>query len=161
MDRAPFTDTILRIAGILRDDNLRWAFTGGVSLLLQGIEVPYNDIDIETDARSAYLVQHLLGGTVVLPVALSTSIPFRSHFGKTMLDGWLVEIMGDVEKLQSNGTWTVAPNLALITRRITLRDVPIPVLDLEYEADADEILGRTERAALIRLHLREERHDHA
>ena len=153
MHRAPFADTILRIAALLRDDRLRWAFTGSASFRLQGIDVPYNDIDIQTDAPSAYLVQHRLGGTVTLPVALSTSVPFRSHFGKTILDGWLVEIMGDVEKVQADGTWTAPPDLALLTRRVDLQGVPIPVLDLEYEADAYETLGRLERAALIRLHL--------
>ncbi len=153
VDRAPFSDTVLRIAELLHGRELLWAFTGGANLLLQGLDVPYNDIDIETDARSAYLAQEILGGTIVLPVSFSTSAPYRSHFGKTMLDGWLVEIMGAVQKLRPDGSWTPAPDLTVITRRVAYHGECVPVLNLQYEADAYDMSGRPDRAARIRLYL--------
>ena len=150
MGRAPFPELIGQIAGLQNRERLEWALTGSASFRIQGMDVEPPDIDIQTDARSAYAVQRLLGGTVLQPVSFSAAARIRSHFGRMLLRGWVVEIMGDLEKLHTDGTWTEAPDLARIRRFVHYAGQSIPVLDLAYELEAYEILGRPERAAMLR-----------
>nr|WP_216624894.1 hypothetical protein [Paenibacillus foliorum] len=85
---------------------------------------------------------------VIKPVSYSSNGFIRSHFGKLFVDGMDVEIIGDIEKLV-DGQWERTPHLNNIKRFIHVNDMRLPVLSLDYEADAYRKIGRIEKAEII------------
>ena len=63
--------------------------------------------------------------------------------------------MGDVEKRLVDGSWAPPPELSRHRRFVMVAALQVPVMSLAYEAEAYELLGRPERAALIRTVLSE------
>ena len=76
----------------------------------------------------------------------------RSHFGKYLIDGMEVEIMGDIQKSAGDHWEDIVP-LESILDYISWHDVSIPVLKLSYEAEAYEKLGRIAKAKMLRDYL--------
>ncbi|MBE3142878.1 MAG: HAD-IA family hydrolase [Planctomycetes bacterium] len=126
-----------------------WAVTGSLGMQLQGLLLEVHDIDIQTDQAGAYQVESLFSEYMVEKVAFSSAKNIRSHFGTLKIGGVKVEIMGNIEKCLPDGTWE---GLDLIKQRkfVTLEEMDIPVLSLEYEYQAYQRLGRLERAQQIR-----------
>ncbi|MFC4438183.1 MULTISPECIES: nucleotidyltransferase domain-containing protein [Natrialbaceae] len=133
-------------------DDVPWALTGSTSFALQGVPLTPNDVDVQTTEDGAYEIERRFAAQVVEPVSFAESASIRSHFGALEQDGVRVEIMGDVRKRRDGGTWGSPIELAEHHEFVTVDGVRVPVLSLEYEADAYEKLGRTERAALLREH---------
>ncbi|WP_249865258.1 nucleotidyltransferase domain-containing protein [Paenibacillus konkukensis] len=129
---------------------LNWALTGSAGLAYQGLPVQPNDIDIQTDEAGAYAMERMFASYIAKPVAYSSNGRIRSHFGKLLVDGIEVEIMGDIEKLV-DGQWEKTPPLASIKRIVQAGDMRLPVLSPDYEAEAYRKLGRFEKAEMIRL----------
>lgn len=126
-----------------------WALTGSLSLALQGVEVDVADIDLQTDAQGAYLLQEHLADYLVKPVELIESENICSHFGTFEIEGQKVEVMGAIQKRLPGGDWDAHPPLTKLIRQVQVGDLRVPVLDLEYEMKAYTILGRLQKAALI------------
>ena len=131
-----------------------WACTGSTSLALQGLPLTPNDIDLQTDRAGAYEIEHHLQAFVTRPVTFSSAETIRSHLGKLSIHGVKVEIIGDVEKRLPDGTWTPPPDLRQHIRWLEWETFQIPVLSLEYEAEAYRQLGRPHRVAQIRQWLK-------
>ncbi len=140
-------DVILaRLAG----QGVDWALTGSLGHALQGVPVWPRDIDLQADEAGAHAIMDCFPEFVHQPIAYLVSADIRSHFGIMHIDGVKVDVMGAVEKRLSDGTWTPPPDLSRHRRFVMVAGRHLPVLDLAYEADAYELLGRHERAALIR-----------
>ena len=137
---------ILQIKERLALGHPLWAVTGSTSFALQGLDVPVHDIDIQTDADGAYFFARLFSEYLLASVHFCGTDQIRSHFGRFLWDGILIEVMGDVQKPELDGTWGSPTDLLRWRRYVTLQDRQIPVLDLRYEADAYRRLGRLERA---------------
>jgi hypothetical protein len=60
----------------------------------------------------------------------------------------VVEVMGDIQKRLEDGTWETPVNLRSHRQIVACDGMDIPVLSLEYEADAYRKLGRLERAEM-------------
>ncbi len=146
--------TYIRVLRILftrlKESKLNWALTGSLSFALQGLAVEPHDIDVQTDDVGAYEIERLFAEYVVKKVAFSSAEHIRSHFGAMSIDGINVEIMGNIQKRLSNGTWETAVELRHHKRIIVVEDMRIPVLSLEYEYEAYIKLGRFERAQMIK-----------
>lgn len=127
-----------------------WALTGSLALALQGLPVEPHDIDLQTDAAGAYEIERRLARYSTRPVVYSAAAAICSHFGALAIDGIEVEIMGEVRRRLPDGTWDEPTDLIRHRRWISTHGLLIPVLTLDYEAQAYRKLGRTERAALIR-----------
>jgi hypothetical protein len=82
-------------------------------------------------------------------VVFSSTERIRSHFGALLIEGIVVEIMGDLQKRREDGTWEPAVDLEKQKRFIHVEGLDIPVLSLAYEAEAYRKLGRHERAGLL------------
>lgn len=144
-----FQETILLIHDRLAETAVLWVITGSLGMALQGVPVSVHDIDLQTDAAGAYEIERLFASHITRPVAFSATEKIRSHYGTLELNGLPVEIMGDVEKRLENGRWQQPPNLTMLRHFVRLENKLIPVLDLAYERDAYEKLGRLEKAALL------------
>ena len=129
-----------------------WAVTGSTALAAQGAPVQPHDVDLQSDAAGAYVIQEALAEFMVRPVAYSSSGRIRSHFGAAVVAGIPVEIMGDVEVRRPEGSWRPPPDL---TERLWVEaaGLRLPVLPLEHEYEAYVLLGRSDRAELVREHM--------
>lgn len=131
-----------------------WALTGSLGHALQGVPLEAHDVDVQTDERGAYSIEDRLAGFVVRAVGLSSTDRIRSHFGAFSVGGVVVEVMGALQKRLPDGSWEPPVDVVSHRKYVTAAGRSVPVLDLAYEADAYEILGRTDRAALLRRHVR-------
>lgn len=134
----------------LQGTGITWAITGSLGFALQGVPVSPHDIDIQTDESGAYEIERLLDEFVVRRVRFSSAERIRSHFGVLIINAIRVEIMGDIEKRTSNGTWQPIDDLRKYVRFVEIDDMIIPVLSLEYEYEAYGKLDRKDKVRLLR-----------
>jgi hypothetical protein len=126
-----------------------WAVTGSLGLFLQGVEVDVHDIDLQSTKEGAFAIERALGEYKVHPVEYLESKKIRSFFGELGINGIKVEIMGDVQKDIGSG-WTPPSDLSAWIHWEDVDELSVPVLDLELEYEAYQILGREEKAEKIR-----------
>lgn len=136
-----------------RLDGVTWALTGSLGMAVQGVPLTPRDMDVQTDGVGAYEIERRLAEFVTRPVCFSAAERVRSHFGACLVHGVRVEVMGDLEKRRADGVWEPPPDLVRLIRYAILDGLHVPVLDLEYEAQAYTTLGRLERAATLRAWL--------
>jgi hypothetical protein len=147
----PYIEVLRKIYARLEGSGINWALTGSLSFALQGIPVRPRDIDIQTDKAGAYKIEKLFSNFVVSRVTFSSGRKIRSHFGKLVIDGIEVEIMGGVQKHVDG--WENPIDPSKYKRFIDIEGMKIPVLSLEYEYEAYLKLGRIERAEMLRRRL--------
>ena len=122
---------------------------GGASAALHGVPVRVRDLDIETDSDSAYHFQALFPDNVVEPVSSRESETYRSHFGRFDFDGMMVEIMGELYRLDGDN-WV--PTAARTEATVKLEGVSVCSSWLEEETLAYIRRGRLRRAAQCLAH---------
>jgi hypothetical protein len=83
----------------------QYAFRGTTSLVLQGIKMNVDDIDILTDKPTALACNQLLADFISEEVAYKESPQFKSFFGKFQVNGILVEVMGEWQIKDKKGDW--------------------------------------------------------
>jgi len=133
----------------LSSEDLEWALTGGTSFILQGLEYETSDIDIQCSEEAAYEIEDLLSEYIIEDVHLWESEKMKSHFGKLEINDVEVEVMGAVQK-KIGGAWENPVDVSKNSKTVTYKDFEVPVLELEYEAEAYEKLGRKEKANRLR-----------
>src|SRR5574340_796175 len=150
MIEKPYLDALRQICALMEGSQFDWAVTGSLGMVLQGMDFPVHDIDLQTDEDGAYEIERRLSEFVVKPVLFKGSDRLRSRLGKLAIDGIQVEVMGAIQKRLPDGSWEPPVQVADHRRWVELKDLRVPVLSLEYEAEAYHLMGREERAAAIR-----------
>jgi len=148
-----YVKVLSKLHARLAHSRIEWAVTGSLSLALQGLPVEVKDIDIETDEKGVYRIETLFSEFSSTKVAFSSGRKIRSHFGVLLIDGLLVEIMGDVELLAGK-TWIAPIRLRNHTIWVKVGKLNVPCMSLDHEYQAYEILGRKHKMAIIRPLLR-------
>jgi hypothetical protein len=74
----------------------------------------------------------------------------RSRLGKLEIEGIRVEVIGAIQKRLEDGSWEPPVQVASHRRWVDVEGRAIPVLSLEYEYEAYRLMGRIEKAAMIR-----------
>jgi hypothetical protein len=148
----PYQMAVERLVAKLPVDEVNWALTGSVAHRLQGADIEYHDVDVQTDPAGAYDVSTRLHRWVVEPVELRSSAKMRSHFGRLRFDDLQidVEVMGAVQRRTRDGSWTEPTNPSDHRVYASSGSVEVPVLSLTYEAEAYDAIGRPGRAQLLR-----------
>lgn len=143
-----YLKVLKRIYHELNNSEVDWVVTGSISFALQGVPNidSHNDIDIQTNMTGAYEIEKRFSDFSFRKVVFSSSEKVRSYYGALMIDGIEVEIMGDIQKKNENGSWTNPINLGAYKKIITFEGLDVPVLSLEYECQAYIELGRTKEA---------------
>jgi hypothetical protein len=141
-----------RLVDLLPLEEVNWALTGSVAHRLHGVNLECRDVDVQTDDGGAYDIAARLAEWVVEPVALRTSAQLQSHFGRIRFEdlGVDVDVMGSVRKLTAEGLWSAPTDPADHRILIPVGSRRVPVLSLEYEAEAYESLGLRARAGSLR-----------
>jgi hypothetical protein len=134
----------------LSDMDVPWCITGSLGLAVQGVDVSINDIDIQSTKRGVYEIQTRLEEFIIKSVTWKVSDKIRSYFGRCQIEGVIVELIGDIQKRGVHGTWIEPPDLTSLICTVEHGDLMLPVLDLEYEAQAYEYLGRFEKSRKIK-----------
>lgn len=127
-----------------------WVITGSLGFVLHGMDVPINDIDLQTDQNGAYQIEDAFQSEVVRHVTFSEATVIRSYFGELKIAGIRVEIMGELQKKLPSGEWETPVDVRQHRQFIDFDGMRLPVLTLAYEAEAYEKLGRLEKANAIR-----------
>lgn len=141
------------ILGRISAEEVLWVLTGSAGLRLQGVDLLVNDLDLQGDAESVYIIEQRLTEFVHTPVHTWESERTRSLDGKAEMEGVEVELIGDIAKRGADGEWEPATDLS---RRIFIEwhGMNVPVLPLEIEAEAYAAMGRVEKAGIIRAALK-------
>jgi SAM-dependent methyltransferase len=140
-----------RLVLALAEAGIDVRIVGGAALALRGLPVEVNDLDLEMTEEDAYRCQALiaahqaLNADVVEPVAWRETATIRSHFGRFVIDGVPVEVIGALER-RAGDRWVRTFGATRTT--VDLDGVPIPVLELEEETLAYLRRGRLDRAAV-------------
>ena len=145
-----YLDVLRQICELMQGIQFDWAVTGSLGMVLQGMDLPVHDIDIQTDEDGAYEIERRMAEFVVKPVLFKGSDRMRSRLGKLAIDGIQVEIMGAIQKRLPDGSWESPVQVAEHRRWAEIKDLKVPVLSLEYEAEAYQVMGREDRSAQIR-----------
>lgn len=133
----------------LQGSNVNWVVTGSLSFALQGLPLTPHDIDIQTDEAGAYEIERRFALYITRKVVFSSTERIRSHFGALLIDGIKVELMGDVQKRLEDSRWEEPVDLDCHKLFVAFEDMDVPVLSLEYEAQAYRKLDRLERAQML------------
>jgi hypothetical protein len=133
---------------------VNWALTGSLGHRMQGVDVPVNDIDVQTDADGATAAAETLSEYMVEPPRPRESEWISSVFGQLVIGGAPVEIMGGLRKRAGTGV-PLGPATDPAEHRLVVHyaGLAVPVLSLDYEAAAYEAIGRHERAVALRAAL--------
>jgi len=152
--KSHWRSALRRIAQRLDEAGVTYKVVGGAAAVLHGVPMPVKDLDLETDANSAYRFQALFPDHVVEPVALRQSETYRSHLGRFDFDGVAVDVMGDLYRREADG-WV--PTATATETVVDVDGSPVRVSWLEEEMLAYIRRGRLERAAQCLPHCDRER----
>ena len=131
-----------------------WVLTGSLAHALHGVPVEVHDIDLQTNQEGAFEIERRLDAYSIRPVTYLDSGNIRSYFGRLCVDGVDIDIMGDIQKRLKDGSWDGPPDLNQHKCWIDFEGMHIPVLDLEYEVQTYQRMGRFERAENLQRWLR-------
>lgn len=135
---------------------LPWALTGSAGLRLQGVDISVNDLDLQTDALTIYVLEKKLAEFIKTPVHVWESDHTLSHHGQAEIHGLQVEFLGDMRHRSPAGIWEPAVDIASARLWVNWRELQVPILSLKHEALAYEKMGRTQKAELIRSAIKKE-----
>ena len=141
------------IAGRLAGCPFPWAVTGAFGMALQGLPLEVHDIDLQTGRAGTYEIERRLAEYGVTPVRYTASERIRSHLGRMVIEGIQVEIVGELQKRLGDQGWEEPVDIAPHQTWAEACGMRIPVLSLEYEHRSYLLMGRVERAELLRTWL--------
>lgn len=118
-----------------------YAIRGTASLVLQGLDMNVDDIDIVCSKDVALKINEILKEYLVVPVSYKESVKFKSYFGEFNIEGVKVEVMGDWQIKKPNGEWSSIYNGSEHTL-VTLGTATIPVTTVESELKMFSDMGR-------------------
>jgi hypothetical protein len=111
----------------LYNSYINWVVTGSFAFAIQGIPLEVHDIDIQTNEKGAYQIEQRFSEFVAKNITLSSVEKIRSHFGALEIDGIKIEIMGDIQKRLSDGTWEKPVDLDHHRRFVDFNGMQVPI----------------------------------
>lgn len=132
---------------------INWAITGSLGMVLHGMQMDIHDIDIQTDKEGAYEIERRLVNSLVKIVHFKASVRIRSYFGVFEINGIKIEVMGDMQHLIADQKWDEPVKVETCRDWVDDDEMHIPVMTLEHELKAYQLMGRTEKAEKIKNYL--------
>ncbi|MHA2298258.1 MAG: nucleotidyltransferase [Candidatus Hodarchaeales archaeon] len=153
MDTNPdLLEALAIVNHVLRERGVKWVLIGSSSLAFQGVTIVPEDIDILTDKQGALVFNELFKQHVVKPVEWSRTEQFESYFGKFLVKGINVEVMGEF-KAKEGSKWRSFSDRLENPRHVIVNDLPIPVSSLKDQLESYSRSSREKdkkRAVLIK-----------
>ncbi len=138
-DKTDFEKTVIFLAEKL--GKYKYAIRGTSSLILQGITMNVDDIDVVCSKETALACNKIFGEFLVEEVEYRRSEKFKSYFGKFKINGILVEIMGEWEILNTKREW-VGPFNGSKRKEIQINGEKVWVTTIEEELEMFSAMGR-------------------
>ena len=135
-----FEETVVFIADKL--NGLQYAFRGTTSLVLQGIDMNVDDIDILTDKKTALAANEILKEYLVEKVEYKESDKFKSYFGKFRVNTNLVEVYGEWQIKESQKWSEIYYSSDDEITKITMGNREIRATSVETELSMFAKMGR-------------------
>lgn len=143
-------DIVLKkLVKTLDETDVIWALTASTSLIIQGLDVKPNDIDIATTKDGAYIIDDYFQEHSIKKVSYSTDGNIRSHFGCLNIGGIDIDIIGDIQ-YKINGIWSETREITKLIEHISYNGIYIPVLNLKSEYEGYQKMGRLKMVAQIK-----------
>lgn len=114
---------------------ISWVIVGSSSLVLNGIKIEANDLDIATSSDGAYIFANIFNKYQEKPVTFGETEFFKSHYGTFNIKDTRVEIMGDLHECRSS-QWFSRSRRWENPVYIMIRDMQIPVTSLEDQLES-------------------------
>lgn len=134
-----FEKTIIFLASVFK--NYVYAVRGTAGLVLQGLDMNVDDIDILCDGKTALAANDLLRDYVAEEVHYSELGKFKSYFGKFGINGVKVELMGNWQIKDAKGAWSRIYDGSK-RRVVILNGVEVFVTPAELELEFFAKMGR-------------------
>ncbi|MEI6054342.1 MAG: hypothetical protein WCQ49_03180 [Candidatus Saccharibacteria bacterium] len=125
-----------------------WRLIGSTNLALQGVDIEAKDIDIRIGIEDIQAVQGALQNYCKKQIEYSQSDGYSPFFGQFNIDGVQVDVIADA--VEKDGVKTIDDLLIIKPIIVEVDGILIPCADLKTEYDAYIILGRYEKAELIK-----------
>ena len=136
-------NAVTMIAKKLDGKNINWAIMTGCSLALHGVDVQPTDIDILTDEDGVFKIKNFLCDYEIETIQNTPSVIFDSLMNKYMINGYIVEVIGDFKvKSALNSQWQLMNYLFENPDVIEIDNVKIPILSLLHSIELYQIMGR-------------------
>ncbi len=143
-----YKETLKILESRLRNGGINWAVFGSTNLLLRGMKVEPNDIDILTDVDGAYKIENLFPEYIIKKVSFSSNGKVESHWGGLGINGVKVDIVGDFRS-----SIDLQPIAVLDSEEIEFDGIKLPCLKLENELFEYQRLGRPEKIKVVKKYL--------
>jgi hypothetical protein len=150
----PHTETLIRVLTLVPPQVHTWVLTGSGGLRLQGVDIPVNDLDLQTDSESVYEIEKKLAEFMQVAVHPWESEHTFSLHGQAEINGVTVELLGGIKHRRPGGEWEPSADILSTRIWISWREREVPAFPLEFEAQAYAKMGRVEKANLIREAIR-------
>lgn len=137
---------------LVSKEDINWILSGSFSLVLQGVDIKANDIDIVTDKEGAQRIDNILSKYCTKPLEYSSTSEFRSYYGHYMINGTKIDIMGEFQYMKKDGTWSDLRHKG-DTFEKEFDGMRIKFLTLKEELKEYEELSRTEKVKKIKERL--------
>lgn len=123
--------------------NLQYAIRGTAGLLLQGMDMNVDDIDILCSKETALKCNDSLKKFMVEKVDYKESDKFKSYYGKFNIEKVQTEIMGNWQIKNRRGKWSAAFQASPSEITYIKKDkMEIPVTRIETELQMFMLMGR-------------------
>jgi hypothetical protein len=149
-ENSAFLSAIRTLAAGLEGMASPWAITGSLGFALQGSESSVHDIDLQTDQAGAFEIERRFMQASRRKIAFSQADRIRSYFGALEIADLQVEIMGALQKRMPDGSWEDPVDVTMHRIWVQTAGLMLPVMNPEYEYLAYRILGRIEKAQVLR-----------
>jgi hypothetical protein len=148
--KVEYAEAVKKIYNKLKDAEINWAIFGSANLLMQGIQIEPNDIDILTDESGADKIENIFKENVTRPVKFSSDGEIQSHYGDLKINGVMVQIVGDFTSSED-----LKP-IANLSDKIIVHflDMQLPCLSLEGEIFSYRRNNRPEKVKIIENYLK-------
>jgi hypothetical protein len=118
----------------------QYAIRGTASLVLQGLDMNVDDIDIVCDRETALLCNEIFGQQLISPVSFQETKQYKSYFGKFNFDGIQVEIMGEWQ-IKKGDNWSEAYT-GLPYGEVTIDGTTVKLTTIASELQMFAAMGR-------------------
>jgi len=153
-EKTKLLEVLKKLAKIFEENNINYCIVGSTSLLLEGVPVEPEDIDILTTKDFVLKMDELLSSYRLEECKLKESENFRSYFGKYKIDGINVEVMGELQ-IRKNGKWSKALTPSSIkTKYVSLNGEKVRIAKLEETYKFCKEIGKEKTCETIEEYLR-------
>lgn len=148
-EKLEMKNTLLKIASILNDNNIKWGLGGSLLLYLYGIETSVSDIDIVIDQNDMKKVESLVKNYKHIEKDKSGNY-LTERFYSITLDNIDIDLMIGFKVLTTEGTYCFPTGDKITDKSILIDGTTIYLSSLKDWLEAYTAMERTSKIELIK-----------